>query len=135
MIDQFKSLVDDSNEITTKKLPEPETKVIQRMNIVYDKSTEFIKCYKFTSSEEKVISESISTVCKGAKALATSAENSLKNKRIQKEKAKSGARTPASRVTVTKESLLKRLELESRVIRARIILEKSEKRLEDFINK
>ena len=135
MIDQFKSLVDDSKEITTKKLPEPETKVIQRMNIVYDKSTEFIKCYKFTSSEEKVISESISTVCKGAKALATSAENSLKNKRIQKEKAKSGARTPASRVTVTKESLLKRLELESRVIRARIILEKSEKRLEDFINK
>ena len=134
--EQMKLLLDASTQITSeKKVEEPETLVIERMKALNGIGEEFAKPHSGETQEAKALREGVVVICKGAGALASSAENALNNKREQKKKQQEAAKAKGGasvRVGTTKESLLKRLELESRVIRARIILEKSEKNLAEL---
>ncbi|KAH0798395.1 uncharacterized protein GO595_008787 [Histomonas meleagridis] len=134
--EQMKLLLDASTKITSqeKKVEEPETLVIDRMKGLNGIGEKFAKPHNNESPEAKALREGVVVICKGANALANSAETALNNKREQRKKQEEAAKKGGAvvRVGTTKESLLKRLELESRVIRARIILEKSEKNLAEL---
>ncbi|KAH0797157.1 uncharacterized protein GO595_010015 [Histomonas meleagridis] len=132
---QMKLLIDVSNQITDeKKIEEPETLIIERMKAVTKIGEQFAKPHQNESQEAKALRENVVMICKNANALEKSAENALNNKREQKRRREEAREKGVItfRAGSSKDSLLKRLELESRVIRARIILEKSEKRLAEL---
>lgn len=97
---------------------EPEKSVISLMKAISKLGTDYTSSMKAETQDETALKNTIITICKGANSLAQSAENSLNAKKQKDQKAQTG---------LTKEAILKRLQLESNVIKARIILEHNEK--------
>ena len=97
---------------------EPEKSVISLMKSISKLGTDYTNSMKVENQEETALKNTIITICKGANSLAQSAENSLNAKKEKDQRAQTG---------LTKEAILKRLQLESNVIKARIILEHHEK--------
>ncbi|OHT10544.1 hypothetical protein TRFO_20136 [Tritrichomonas foetus] len=99
-----------------------EPKIIERMKTIFELGTQYTKSSKTSSPEETALRDAITTICKGANSLAQSAESAL-NARKERE----GGKINSVKAGPSKDTLLKRLDLESKVIRARIVLEFNEK--------
>jgi len=145
IIPRLQKINDVSIRITSGKVDEQESLVVEQMKAISEFCDEFDKSYNTTSDDEKTFKDSINTFNKGAKSLLAAAEASLNAKKQRKEKPATISIKPSSsgsgakltiqgslRPPVAKETLLQRLQFESRVIRARLILEKSEKLLAEF---
>jgi hypothetical protein len=111
---------------------EPEAVVMDIMKHLSAICTDFSKKTKI---EDAALLEAITIAGRTANSLLSTAENVLNAKRAARARA---AATPGSRVassamnTQSKIQLLKRLELESRVIRARTLLERSEAKIREL---
>jgi len=144
LIPILKKINDVSIRITSGKVEDQENLVIEQMKTISEFCDKFDQTYNGTSDDERTFKDSISTFNKGAKSLQTAAEASLNAKKQRKEKPAVIIKTSSSgsgakltiqgsvKPPVAKETLLQRLQFESRVIRARLILEKSEKILAEF---
>ncbi|KAH0793882.1 hypothetical protein GPJ56_002094 [Histomonas meleagridis] len=129
-------LINAVNEIADGKHKEPETIVIEQINKLQTLCKDFLGSIKNDAdkTEEKTLNDTLKMILQNAQQLSSMAETSLNNRRAQaKAAAAGGKRTKAGTrqmSAATKTTLLKRLELESRVIKARIILAKNEARLQ-----
>ena len=128
------SLSEAVNKIQTQGANgEPEAVVIEIMKQLSKICTDFSKNTKI---EDSALLEAVTIAGRTANRLISTAENVLEAKRAAKAKAAAapGAKVSisSSKNTQSKAQLLKRLELESRVIRARAILERSEAKIREL---
>ena len=100
------------------------------MKTIHNIGIDFVKNCKFTNEENNNLKDGISSICNAAYSLSLTADESLESRKLNKQKQQKAQRGEMS--SAAKDRLLKRLNLESRVIRARIILEKSEENLKKF---
>lgn len=120
-IAQIDQIVSAIRNLMTQKSSEPELQVIQPMK-------EIGKLGDALDDQD-----ALKAICKGALALSESAENSLNARKSQKGTKKVENKQDDIISIQTKNNyLMTRLELESRVIRARILLERSEKQLTEL---
>ena len=110
---------------------EPEGIIATSMKPLAESGLNFTVKVQTNNAEAKKLIDVIKNLCQAAKGLALTSEQALNKKKSQQIKKQSGAAAEAPK-TLPKSNLLKRLELESRVIKARTILERSEKKLESM---
>ena len=129
-IEPLKEINNVIKQILEQKAEEPETLISKVMKTIHNIGIDFVKNCKFTNEENNNLKDGISSICNAAYSLSLTADESLESRKLNKQKQQKAQRGEMS--SAAKDRLFKRLNLESRVIRARIILEKSEENLKKF---
>ena len=116
---------------------ETEKIVIERANTISKLAFDFTKqSEKSISPEELALRDALAVAARAASTLAASAQQVLEKKKAREEQAKAreqGSGSMAIPEVRTREYLLKKLHLEARVIMARMILERSEDKLQKLM--
>lgn len=118
-----KSNVIEEVKTILNKAENVEVIVIKRGQSISESTAKFVSSSESSSPEEQALRETLSIASKSANTLSKTAEQVLEIKK-KKETAATTVHTGQAR-----EWLLKRLDLESRVIKARMILEHHEQEL------
>ena len=129
-IQPLKDINNVIKQILEQKAEEPETLISKVMKTIHNIGIDFVKNCKFTNEENNNLKDGISSICNAAYSLSLTADESLESRKLNKQKQQKAQIGEMS--SAAKDRLLKRLNLESRVIRAMIILEKSEENLKKF---
>ena len=130
------SVLSASNTIIEGK-EEIEKIVVERANTISKLAFDFTKqSEKSISPEELALRDALAVAARAASTLATSAQQLLEKKKAREEQVKArGQGTCSTSIPVvrTRDYLLKKLHLESRVVMARMILERSEGKLQKLM--
>lgn len=109
--------------------PQPEAITAAAMKKVAESIANFIKVTETKNTDAKKLLDIIGTFGQACGGIARTSEEALAIKKQRAERQAAGIRVLGGAKAVPKASMMKRLELESRVIKARMILERSEKLL------